>query len=1247
MRKMKIRRRILSFLLAVCMMIPYFSVESYATESTGPSNEVAECYCKEKCSEDNFNEYCDACMADYNGCAGNDVATVYANESELVDEGTGAGEVSGEVLEAAAVSEPTEGEEGVVDNGVAPVEEAGSESHEHADLNRDGVCDDAECKDKVAYIVCVESQLLGGDVSVANITMDPADGYVKVGESVTVTAPDMLEYQFAGWYEIENDVIQEDAKEPSFSYTFEPESDVTLCAVYEAKQTAQVDIKIAGGNFTVTVGQETTEKIGTYSARHSIGTEITIIAEDEGFSSWQNEYNKIVTTRKDYTFTVTGAVTLSMSKMGTNSKAVVEFLSDSKQVIYRTECTKEGVGNIKFPAVPAKPGYVNGKWNKTSQGIYKAIQDGNTYVAVEPTYEKSNDSCQVQVSVVVDGVETSGGVTVTTGKNAAGIELADGVYSVPHGEWINVTVAAENAGKTFWYWADGAGNILGYNTSYSTIIKRNNANVVLKAVYGNEAVEAKPAIAVTSVYTMDENEKKYLAISVTRDIPEEYKLVEHGVIASTTLGEVEVAENDFVLGSDKVKKVTSASTLLSGVYTLTVNRTNKETDTVVARGYLIVEKDGNKEIYYTDMVKATYNQIYKEIYGCIHTYQYSDSKDGNNHTKWCTACGKKEEAVPELHNIVYSVNGTTIDVVCEQGCGYEGSVELSVTNNEEYLKCGADKTIVTVTKTGIWENDSEHVIVNYKAKNAKENVINNVAPTTAGTYIVSVAVVDDSGKEIATVSDEYTISHYDNGTDGRCDAEGCDAVVSYKVTAKAHLSGVGTEIVKLSMNPTNGEVAPGEIVTIVAPSVLNHQFLGWYSSKDIDSESNEVKEDAEPIETSLVYSYGPNLETCNKLVAVYEESVNYAEVTFNGTSFTVSAVYKEEELDVALSEGKVSLPIGATVTVVVDESETGFVNWTNQLGKVVTTEKKYTFTVTGGVTFEMTRLFENQTLVEYVSDYDQVIASKTYTYTYDEETETGTISPEVVDPTTVSGPYKKGYSFKGWNLSKEDIIRLIKNKETYIKVTPVYDWEPNNFGVTVYVNGVKNDELSEPAKSFPEGTIKTVKAPEVDGRKFQCWTDGDGTILGYNETYSIKVTKDIILKAVYVKEEVQVTKKPTIVMTDVYAVDNGGQKQLSFMATRDIPKGDYTLVEHGIIIGAPATPATGDTFVLGATGTKKVQSSSTEYSGVYTATISIPDAKVDSNVAARGYLIVKINGQEEIYYSDVVNRTYNNPKGTN
>lgn len=583
---------------------------------------------------------------------------------------------------------------------------------------------------------------------------------------------------------------------------------------------------------------------------------------------------------------------------------------------------------------------------------------------------------------------------------------------------------------------------------------------------------------------------------------------------------------------------------------------------------------------------------------------YALTEDSTQHVRTYDCCSGK---IIEDHILTYFLNeaGDTIIVSCDADCGYTDSVTLFVENKN----CDGNAVNVTIEKPDVLED--KDITISYALKEGESLVS---APTVAGTYVANIMVGDK------TVSKEFTISCIDTDKNGICD--GCKTRVAYLVGVTSRLLGTPETVAHISMNPSDGYVNAGEEIALTAPNLLNYTFKGWYLLSDINT-SNQINDTAIVQSTSLVYKFIP--ETDMSLVAVYESAEKNVNVTFSGTNYTVS-VNGGDASAVQNSTYTDSIAIGSEVTITVTDED--FINWLNENNMIVTTEKNYTFTVTGEIALTMSKkgTSGSSAMVEFVSAYNQVISSQIY----DSD---DTIKVPV-------GPSKIGYTFKGWSLTEEEIRTKITEGETHITVTPIYEQDTSvTYTVTVLVDEIADDTQS--VTDILAGTIKTFSAPTIDGKVFLYWTDETDTILGYDVSYSMKINKNITLKAVYGEKEVE--KTPVIAMTNIFTTSAEGKNKLSFSATRDVPDG-YTVVETGMLYSAwkTDTEPSEDTFILGGNEVRKYVSTDTILAGVFTLNVNVTNNE-STKIAARGYMIVKNEktGTQEIYYTNIACNSYN------
>ena len=377
-----------------------------------------------------------------------------------------------------------------------------------------------------------------------------------------------------------------------------------------------------------------------------------------------------------------------------------------------------------------------------------------------------------------------------------------------------------------------------------------------------------------------------------------------------------------------------------------------------------------------------------------------------------------------------------------------------------------------------------------------------------------------------------------------------------------------------------------------------------YKATDVQAESSRAN-------LEIIYVIGKNV-TVTAISRTLIDDVTVADITVKVDDDTYTC--------------EKQLPIGSEVTVSVTDEN--FINWLNKNDKIVTDKDDYTFIVTGDVELTMSKkgTAGSSALVEFVSEYNQVMDSKIYTG-----------SDNIVLP---AGPSKMGYTFTGWSLTEGEIRAKITAGETHITVKPEYIQDTSKtYKVTVFVNGKKDDNQTE--EGILPGSTKTVNAPNVEGKVFQQWEDEQGTILGYGSSYSMQVSKDVVINAVY--GDATVEAEPVIAMTNVFTTDLNNKKKISFSVTRDVPDG-YEVVEHGMLYNTSgmSPEPTKETFVIGADGVNEYEYDTTAPKGVFTLNVDVTN-KESTKVAARGYMIVKNKSteHEDIYYSGVEYRSYN------
>lgn len=435
------------------------------------------------------------------------------------------------------------------------------------------------------FTVMVTSRTTGSNSPVANVTGGGSDITYAVGTKVTASA--ISGYKFVGWF------VNEYTGTPySTDLTCEvkPTADCTMIAVYEP---------ISGGKFWLTVtASEFTVNGGAVQDSHlyeqfAIGTSVTVeFTGSENFLYWVNASNKVVSTDKSYTFVMGSETTLkAVYGKARQNQATVVFISHSDQIISSKAYTTNDT--IQFPVPPIKMGCTFTGWSMTEAEIRAAMANNSGIIQVRALYTEPSIACSVTV-IYPDGI---------------GNDVVNAVV----GKAINVT-AKDIEGKTFSYWTDNDGNVLGYT---KTLKLAPSGDMTVKAVY-DEAAEVKPVISMTAIDASAGDGYWVISFTATRAVPEGYELVKQGILYSIDSRCAGDAGKDYL-------KLTADGTVPEGVYEFIgssgelngVTRFNggvRTADTTLyGRGYMILKNSAGEVMYvYADTIlSGSYNSLNK------------------------------------------------------------------------------------------------------------------------------------------------------------------------------------------------------------------------------------------------------------------------------------------------------------------------------------------------------------------------------------------------------------------------------------------------------------------------------------------------------------------------------------------------------------------------------------------------------------------------------------------------------------
>lgn len=435
------------------------------------------------------------------------------------------------------------------------------------------------------FTVMVTSRTTGSNSPVANVTGGGSD--ITYAQGTKVTASAISGYNFVGWF------VNEYTGTPySTDLTCEvkPTADCTMIAVYEPISGGKFWLTVTASEFTVNGGAVQDSYL---YEQFAIGTSVTVeFTGSENFLYWVNASNKVVSTDKSYTFVMGSETTLkAVYGKARQNQATVVFISHSDQIISSKAYTTNDT--IQFPVPPIKMGCTFTGWSMTEAEIRAAMANNSGIIQVRALYTEPSIACSVTV-IYPDGI---------------GNDVVNAVV----GKAINVT-AKDIEGKTFSYWTDNDGNVLGYT---KTLKLAPSGDMTVKAVYGENA-EVKPVISMTAIDASAGDGYWVISFTATRAVPEGYELVKQGILYSLDNRCVGDAGKDYL-------KLTADGTVPEGVYDYTgrdtalngVTRFNGKVGTadttLYGRGYMILKNSAGEVMYvYADTIlSGSYNSLNK------------------------------------------------------------------------------------------------------------------------------------------------------------------------------------------------------------------------------------------------------------------------------------------------------------------------------------------------------------------------------------------------------------------------------------------------------------------------------------------------------------------------------------------------------------------------------------------------------------------------------------------------------------
>lgn len=435
------------------------------------------------------------------------------------------------------------------------------------------------------FTVMVTSRTTGSNSPVANVTGGGSN--ITYAEGTKVTASAISGYKFVGWF------VNEYTGTPystDLSCEVKPTADCTMIAVYEPISGGKFWLTVTASEFTVNGGAVQDSYL---YEQFAVGASVTVnFTGSENFLYWVNASNKVVSTDKSYTFIMGSETTLkAVYGKARQNQATVVFISHSDQIISSKAYTTSDT--IQFPVPPIKMGCTFTGWSMTEAEIRAAMANNSGIIQVRARYTEPSIACTVTV-VYPEGTDNQ-------------------VVNAVVGKAIDVT-AKDIEGKTFSYWTDDKGTVLGYT---KTLKLAPSGDMTVKAVY-DQAAEAKPVITMSEVSATTANESYVVTFMATRAVPNGYKVVKQGILWSrdAVCGEDGAAaymqfDSNGKL-PDGVKAYIGNNLDLNGVTRYDII-TKYNDRTFYGRGYMVLESDAGKLLYiYTDTIASgSYDSLTK------------------------------------------------------------------------------------------------------------------------------------------------------------------------------------------------------------------------------------------------------------------------------------------------------------------------------------------------------------------------------------------------------------------------------------------------------------------------------------------------------------------------------------------------------------------------------------------------------------------------------------------------------------
>ena len=454
------------------------------------------------------------------------------------------------------------------------------------------------------HIVTLTSQDTQGNTGIAALT---GGGQYETGTEITVTAPNVDDYSFIGWYN--GSYAAENKVADTYEYTFTVEEDIELIAVYQSKAGTGL-LHVIGNTYKVNDGELQTSR-NDFDIAIGAKTKLEYLGDD--FLYWVNIAGNIVSTDPTYNFVMVGETTIRLitsQNEEENESVYVVFLNAYNQVLSEGRALDVEEVEQYFPKIdPSKIGATFVKWvfqdtedEATADAIFgKASSTANVVVTVVPLYDTS-DAGTYTLNVKYKNGGTTGDVEGYTG-----LEIVGG-----NSKTINVSDIAEAAGlsvEDFSFWSFDGETPVSFDATSYMVVAANGETINLVAVFGSDT-EPEPTVLIDRMWRAEENGKYKIKTKMSWFVPEGCEVQKCGFVYTTNDQFSTDEKLRLDTGETAVKAHPTGMTIPSGIYTFNGNVGTNADKVLYIRAFVsYTDSEGSVFTIYTDIYSGSYSSL--------------------------------------------------------------------------------------------------------------------------------------------------------------------------------------------------------------------------------------------------------------------------------------------------------------------------------------------------------------------------------------------------------------------------------------------------------------------------------------------------------------------------------------------------------------------------------------------------------------------------------------------------------------